>query len=418
MNKQPASFSIAMKNGSNTAPRPRRSSLDSQESGLSASSSSVFSEISWDDEIVAKHLGMSEAALQDHLEYNKKDDTSSLSSAATATTEGVDSFGADAESATEKDGVTDTGTGGGSHTGITPCASRKMRPRASIRGSITSYSGTVLESIQECDVSSDEETTHHQKTSITFAKFEPQPDDASISYGSEGSLHVDDIFVRPEAIEDDGITSNIERRVVPRGIQTFIKTQLTYARQARDSTLMSTRDENGQLPLHMALQHDPETLGSIKLLVKGNRDAVRIPDNDGSLPLHVAVQCHNGSHYATKVVDYLIGLDSDTLTAVDGEGNSALHHACRGSKYETIGLLLKEHDAVAVSKRNAHNKLPIHLLVFESNAGTDTEEDTKYVESIYGLLRAYPETVMEEKEESNPEDCLSYSGKKRKFGMK
>jgi hypothetical protein len=58
--------------------------------------------------------------------------------------------------------------------------------------------------------------------------------------------------------------------------------------------------------------------------------------------------------------------------------------------------LLEEHDAVAVSKRNAHKKLPIHLL-FESNAenaGTDREEDTKYAESIFQLLRAYPETVM------------------------
>ena len=211
MNKQPASvsFSIAMKSSAHNAP-PRRSSLDAQ-SGLSASSSSLSSEISWDDEIVAKHLGMSDKSLQDHLEYKKKDDTSSLSSA-TATTEGVDSFGADAESATEKEVFTNTG---GSHTGITTtCASRRMRPRASIRESIVSLSGTVLESIRECDDSSDEEATHHQPkgASITFAKFEPQPDDASISYGSEGSLQFDDIF-GPEATENEGAKINDPKKV-------------------------------------------------------------------------------------------------------------------------------------------------------------------------------------------------------------
>ena len=208
-NKQPASVSIAMKSSNNKA-LPRRSSLDAQ-SGLSASSSSLFSEISWDDEVVAKHLGMSDKSLQDHLEYKKKDDTSSLSSA-TATTEGVDSFGADAESATEKDVVTNTG---GSHTGITTCASRRMRPRASIRESIVSLSGTVLESIRECDDSSDEETTHHQPkgASITFAMFEPQPDDASTSYGSEGSLQFDDIF-GPGATEDEDAKKNDPKKVI------------------------------------------------------------------------------------------------------------------------------------------------------------------------------------------------------------
>ena len=112
----------------------------------------------------------------------------------------------------------------------------------------------------------------------------------------------------PEAIEDNRIEAVIDS--FPEEIKAFVNTHLTYAHQARDSTLMSTRDENGQLPLHRALQDDV-TLGSINLLVKGNPSAILIPDNDGALPLHVAVQCHN----STKVVDYLVGLDPNTLTA-------------------------------------------------------------------------------------------------------
>jgi ankyrin repeat protein len=230
----------------------------------------------------------------------------------------------------------------------------------------------------------------------------------------------------PEAIEDNEITSNIDRRVVPREIQTFINTQLTYARQARDSTLMSTRDEHGQLPLHIAFQHDPydpeykynATFGSIKLLVNGNRDAVRIPDNDGSLPIHAAVQCHNGSHYATKVVDYLIGLDLDTLTAVDREGNTALHYACLKADYVLISLLLEKYGAVSVSKRNVDKKLPIHLLL--GNDLTEFMEDVEYMESIFLLLRAYPEALMmsedDEQQSLSEGGCLSrIGGKKRKL---
>jgi ankyrin repeat protein len=168
----------------------------------------------------------------------------------------------------------------------------------------------------------------------------------------------------------------------PEDLQAFINTQLTYARQSRDSTLMNTHDVNGQLPLHRALC-DNATLGSIKLLVKGNPTALQTPDNDGALPLHLAIQ-HCDS---TKVVDYLVGLGSDTLTAVDTKGNTALHHACRGAKYDMISLLLEDYGAVSVSTTNGHNKLPIHLLL-ESKAVVNREDDTKYMESIFRLLRA------------------------------
>jgi ankyrin repeat protein len=219
----------------------------------------------------------------------------------------------------------------------------------------------------------------------------------------------------PEIIEDDEMAYNINRRdiLVPEEIQTFINTQLNLARLARNSTVrqMKKRDENGQAPLHRALR-DNVTLGSLKLLVKRNPSVVLVPDNSGALPLHVAI--HNDS---TKVVDYLVGLDSDTLTAVDREGNTALHLACRAAKYDTIALLLEKYGAVSVSQGNALNKLPIHLLL-ESDA-TASRDDTKYLESVFQLLRLYPETVMvseDAKQASIPQGGRpSRSGKKRKY---
>ncbi len=211
----------------------------------------------------------------------------------------------------------------------------------------------------------------------------------------------------PEVIESDDVTSNLGEF----GTESheFVSTHLAYARQARDRTPMTTRDENGQLPLHKALR-DNVNLGSIKLLVKGNPSAISCADNTGMIPLHVASQHHESA----AVVDYLIGLDSIAFRATDFEHNTALHFACRGAKYDTITLLLEKYGSISISKRNAHNKLPIHLLL-ESNEVSD-RDDIKYMESIFRLLKAYPETVMDVKEELKLDDDSNHSGKKRKFG--
>ena len=188
----------------------------------------------------------------------------------------------------------------------------------------------------------------------------------------------------PEAIEDIGIASNIYR--YHQQVQEFINGELVYARQAKDANVMGTHDDTLQLPLHRALQNNA-TLGSVKLLVKGNPAAVYSPDDSGALPLHVACQHHDSA----EVVKYLIGRNTTSLAVLDRERNAALHFACRGAKYETIALLLEKYDGKSVSKRNAQKKLPIELL-WESNAVED-RESKEYVESVFRLLQAYPETL-------------------------
>ena len=219
--------------------------------------------------------------------------------------------------------------------------------------------------------------------------------------------------VHPEAIEDNEITSDLLD--YHQQVQSFINSQLVYSRQAKDHLLVTTPDDQGQLPLHTALQNNAR-LGSIKLLVKGNPHSVQSPDNNGALPLHLACQ-----HYESdSVIMYLIGLDATTLRAVDFDNNTALHLACHGAKYELITLLLEKYDAVSVSKRNAHKKLPIDLL-WESN-GVEDRESVEYTESVFRLVRAYPETVMnidlnvKQQQSTDSKDCTSHGGKKRKFG--
>ncbi len=215
---------------------------------------------------------------------------------------------------------------------------------------------------------------------------------------------------QPEAIEEDDIASNIQS--YHQRIQSFINRELVYARQAKDLRLMMTPDDYGRLPLHTALQNNAR-LGSIKLLVKGNPSAIRSTDNNFAMPLHIACEHHN----CAGVVQYLIELHTLTLEAVDRNGNTVLHYACRGAKYDTIALLLEKYDAVSVSRRNAHKKLPIELL-WESNAVED-RESVEYTDSVFRLLKAHPETL---KIIPNGPSMLADSpiqsgnGKRRKFG--
>ncbi len=195
--------------------------------------------------------------------------------------------------------------------------------------------------------------------------------------------------VYPEAIGTNNHTVTADATGFRREIQIFINSQVTYARQARDRTQMTTPDENGQLPLHKALLSNDITLGSIKLLLKGNFLALQSSDNGDALPLHLASQ-RSESDISISIVKYLLGLDPTTLGAVDEQGNTALHYACRGAKHKMIALLTETYGAV--SKRNARNQLPIHLLLLGDEVSD--REGIEYTDSIFRLIRAYPETVM------------------------
>ena len=188
----------------------------------------------------------------------------------------------------------------------------------------------------------------------------------------------------PEAIESTRMAANIQS--FHHQVQTFINEELVYARQAEDLRLMMTPDDNGQLPLHTALQNNVR-LGSVKLLVKGNPSAIRNVDVNFAMPLHIACEHHD----SVDVVQYLLGLlDATTLRAVDIDNNTALHYACRGAKHDSIALLLETYDAASVSKSNADGKLPIDLL-WESNAAN--RGSVEYTGSVFQLLRAFPESL-------------------------
>jgi len=171
----------------------------------------------------------------------------------------------------------------------------------------------------------------------------------------------------------------------------YLYTQMGYAMKAQNRNGMRTRDCTGSLPLHNALQARAP-LGSIKLLVEGNPSAVNALDCNGILPLDIA--CHSG---AVGVVKYLAEVDSDDdrLHTCDVSNNFPLHHACRGGNCEVIEYLVNTPmSSASVSERNVDDMLPIHLFC-EFVRGRWCEGETpEYTETIWRLLTAYPETVL------------------------
>ena len=89
-------------------------------------------------------------------------------------------------------------------------------------------------------------------------------------------------------------------------------------------------------------------------------------------------------------------MDKSTLNIADLKGNAASHHACRVANCKAINLILGKYAAISVSNRNSDKKLPIELLLLESNSAVDQDrESIEYVESIFNLLVANPQTLMD-----------------------
>ena len=224
--------------------------------------------------------------------------------------------------------------------------------------------------------------------------------DSNLAFGLQMIEAIYDAY--PEAIEDYDIESSLSD--FHQSVQTFINTQLRYARQARNHRQMTSASRKGQLPLHRVLQKNVR-LGAIKLMVNGNPSAIRHADNKGAIPLHLACQYHD----SPRVIQYLLSLDATTLDVVDRDGNTLLHYACLGAKYDTITMLLDNYSCKWVSKKNLRMKLPIDLL-WESKVAGD-RESVKYTNIVFRLLKENANVISNIGESAN---CQSNQQKRKK----
>jgi len=176
----------------------------------------------------------------------------------------------------------------------------------------------------------------------------------------------------------------------------FLRIQLEYAQKVQDMTVMTTPDENGWLPLHHALK-DKVPLGTIKLFLKGNPSAIRVPDNQFAFPLHIACEFSSA-----KVVRYLAGESNKYILGhLDENKDSILHYACRGRNLDIVKYLLDEHTSLVSSVEvNGTGELPIHLLCkpgkdkFDDFTIIDDYDGTECTEAIWRMLLAKPEAVV------------------------
>jgi len=232
---------------------------------------------------------------------------------------------------------------------------------------------------------------------VTELLYDLYPEAILVRNGS-GQLPFDILRNRDDEMFSDRSSYDVESKRRNTERLAFLSSQMSFAYKSKDETAMRTRDRTGSLPLHKAIRDD-ESLGTIKLLVKGNPEAVDIPDRRRMLPLDIASE-----DSTVGVVKYLAELSPDRLNRCDENNNYPLHHACRGGNCEVIQYLLERpKSSASVSERNAGGILPIHLFCKfvneqeqEEEEVEDDEEDdnAKYTETIWRLLTAYPETVL------------------------
>ena len=195
----------------------------------------------------------------------------------------------------------------------------------------------------------------------------------------------------PEAInihdEDWETPIDIARGTRNQEVVNFLQTQLVYAQQAQDTTALSTPDEEGYLPLHRALLQGDASLGSIKLLVRGNLSALLVADQKGVLPLHIA--CQNAT---VGIVQFLVDSCNNGLDVCDINQDYPLHYACRAANLDVIKFLIGRSTS-KVSDTNNNSKLPFHLLIESDNE--QVRDSLEFTEACFMLLRAHPEAVME-----------------------
>ena len=229
------------------------------------------------------------------------------------------------------------------------------------------------------------------KSNVTEFLFDLYPE-AILIRNEEGQLPFDVLRSRDDGLPinpDTGKPYDEELRRRNRELLAFLSGQMSNAYKAQDENALRRRDCTGLLPLHTAIRSGAQ-LGSIKLLVKGNPDAVHAPDGSGKLPLDIACQ-----FCMVDVVKYLAELAPKQMNTCDRNKNYPLHHACRGGNCKVISYLLgRPMSSASVSKRNTHDMLPIQLFC-EFVKGRWCEGETpEYTETIWRLLIAYPETVL------------------------
>lgn len=151
---------------------------------------------------------------------------------------------------------------------------------------------------------------------------------------------------------------------------------------------LGVADHQGSTPLHIACRY-AASVDVVSYLQDTYPEGIRAVDRHGCTPLHAA--CRHGS--SLEVVQHLVETDQNNLHILDEHQELPIHKACRGGHVSLLRYLL-ERNMPAASARNASGMLPVFILCQSSGKSREVLETPEYVEAIWQLLLAHPESVM------------------------
>ena len=153
-----------------------------------------------------------------------------------------------------------------------------------------------------------------------------------------------------------------------------------WAQMTEDQHALATLDSNGWLPLHHALSQGCP-LGTIKLFVKSYPQALSVSV--------LEIACKSCSVSVVKyLADQLIGWRN----LCDSKGNYLLHHACMSGNIDVVNYMLEENVSV-LTHSNCDGKIPISLFNEFVRSNGCAKDQTKYVDTIWRLISANPESI-------------------------
>ena len=132
----------------------------------------------------------------------------------------------------------------------------------------------------------------------------------------------------------------------------FLENQMTYYRLSQNNEAVSTPDELGNLALHRAIENGA-AVGAIKLLVKGFSGALRI---------------------------------------LNGEGDSALHLACKSGHYTAVSYLVEQYPP-AMEQCNGNGLLPLDIMSMQCPHVSE-QDDLVHIDCMFRILRACPDVLL------------------------
>lgn len=135
--------------------------------------------------------------------------------------------------------------------------------------------------------------------------------------------------------------------------------------------------------LHVAAKNG-RSVDFCKLILDRNPELVKIPDDDGMLPIHIAISSNDDRRNSVKLTKLLFKLYPESINIQDYAGSTPIHlYFGSGYTESKVLRLMLEHGSDALSKPDNDGDLPLHLARWNWPKDIIMESFDIYPEAIY-----------------------------------